>query len=113
MTKTSIGMRLICAVVVLVACVVVFSASVEAKTNFANGRDKVVTEKPCSPESEAKAACCENSDGCHASKKKSLVKKLGDRITGIFAFGDRVNHGLTDWLLSDKRERAQESQGRP
>ncbi len=104
MAGTRKSMKLICSTLVMAACFIVLSTAVEAKTNFAAKKTKPVIEETSALEAETKAACCPDPSACHARKKSSLGKRLGARITRFLAFGDRVNYGLTDWILSDKRE---------
>ena len=108
-----ISLKSICSVVVMAACLIAFSTSVEAKTNFAAKKAEPAIEESTALETETQAACCPDPTACHAQKKRSLGKRIADRITGFFAFGDRVNHGLIDWILSDKSERANESHDSP
>lgn len=99
-----ISLKSICSVVVMAACLIVLSTSVEAKTNFAAKKAKPAIEESTALETETKAACCPDPAACHAQKKRSLGKRLADRITNFLAFGDKINHGLTDWILSDKSD---------
>ena len=110
MAGTRISMKLICSAVVLAVCIVAVSTSVEAKTNFAKKKAKPAIEESTAPAAEAKAACCPDPSACQGPKKKSLGKRIGSRITRFLAFGDRVNYGFTNWLLSDKREAADDAQ---
>lgn len=94
----------ICSAVVMAACLIVFSTSVEAKTNFAAKKAKPAIEESTALDTETQTACCPDPTACHAQKKRSLGKRLADRITRVLAFGDKINHNLIDWILSDKSD---------
>ena len=98
-----ISLRSICCIAAILGFVVVFSGAADAKTNFAGKHEKAA---PQETSSETVAATGHHSSPCCSHTKSSPHKGIGSLVNGFFAFGCKVNYGLTNWILSDKCDTA-------
>ncbi|NQU09063.1 MAG: hypothetical protein HQ583_10895, partial [Candidatus Abyssubacteria bacterium] len=94
-----ISLRSICCIAAILGFVIAFSGDADAKTNFARKHEKAApqetkTETAVAPDHHSPPSC--------SPSKKSLPKGIGSLVNGFFAFGCKINYGLTDWVLSDK-----------
>lgn len=105
--------RLICLAAVVVGILSVTLSPAEAKADFEGEKEKAVIEGSVEPAAETKPACCPDSSARRPQKRNSFLRRIGNGVTGIFAFGCRINYGLTNWALSDKCDPAQEPHSCP
>ncbi|UCD58671.1 MAG: hypothetical protein JSV16_06065 [Candidatus Hydrogenedentota bacterium] len=93
-------MRRICVALAVAGLVFVCPQAVVATGSLAGAGEQAAYEEPAPL---AEGSLCQDAEPCRSpSKGPCLTRGIGGLINGFFAFGCRVNYGLTNWILSDK-----------